>query len=63
MVAIRHLGFSKLQNFSNRLGSEGHYESPWQILSKSVEQFGDIALNGFQNGGYTPSCIFLNLNF
>ena len=52
MAAVRHLGFSKVENFNFRSHSEAQYASPYQISLRSVKPFrryGRFSI--FQDGG------------
>jgi len=58
MAAVRHLGFSKVENFNFRSSSEAQYASSYQISRRSVEPFrryGRFSI--FQDGGRPPSWI------
>ena len=58
MAAVRHLVFSKVENFNFRSGSEAQYASSYQISRRSVEPFrryGRFSI--LQDGGRPPSWI------
>ena len=58
MAAVRHLGFSKVENFNFRSHSEAQYASPYQISRRSVKPFrryGRFSI--FQDSGRPPCWI------
>jgi len=65
MAAIRHFGFSKTQflvGLAERIRwANVHYRNNFHQNWSDV--CGDIAINGFQNGGCLPSWFSENLNF